>query len=116
MGVSRGRWRALLTVSLPAGAAAVLVLAGALEVWVRVSWGVAQGNPGLLSVRCDPRSATGGRLRRWFAGVPVHINSLELRDPRDYDLKKRSNTFRILVLGDSVTFGHVRYTSIPTRI
>ena len=31
---------------------------------------------------------------------------LELRDTREYDLAKRPNTFRILVLGDSVTFGH----------
>ena len=38
--------------------------------------------------------------------MPVHINSLELRDPREYELHKRPNTFRILVLGDSVTFGH----------
>jgi hypothetical protein len=38
--------------------------------------------------------------------VPVHINSLELRDPREYDLAKKPNTVRILVLGDSVTFGH----------
>jgi hypothetical protein len=38
--------------------------------------------------------------------VPVHINSLELRDPREYRLEKGPRTFRILVLGDSVTFGH----------
>jgi hypothetical protein len=42
----------------------------------------------------------------WFAGVPVHINHLGLRDPREYELAKHPNTFRILVLGDSVTFGH----------
>src|SRR5262249_18451953 len=29
-----------------------------------------------------------------------------LRDSREYDLKKAPGTFRILVLGDSVTFGH----------
>ena len=54
----------------------------------------------------------------WFAGVPVHINRLELRDPREYDLAKKPNTFRILVLGDSVTFGHgsVRtHLSVPAE-
>ena len=54
----------------------------------------------------------------WFAGVPVHINQLELRDRREYDLGKRSNTFRILVLGDSVTFGHgsVYETTYPALL
>jgi hypothetical protein len=106
MGVNRGRWRALLTVSLPAGVAAVLLLAGVLEVWVRLSWEPRKGTPGFFL----SDAARGQRLAAgydgWFAGVPVHINSLELRDPREYDLKKRPNTFRILVLGDSVTFGH----------
>jgi GDSL-like lipase/acylhydrolase family protein len=46
------------------------------------------------------------RYSGWFAGVPVHINNLGLRDTRDYQLAKGPTTFRILVLGDSVTFGH----------
>jgi lysophospholipase L1-like esterase len=36
----------------------------------------------------------------------VRINALGFRDPRDYSLAKPPGTFRILVLGDSVTFGH----------
>ena len=33
------------------------------------------------------------------------MNSLGLRDPRDYRLVKSPKTFRILVFEDSVTFG-----------
>ncbi|HET9831456.1 MAG TPA: SGNH/GDSL hydrolase family protein, partial [Vicinamibacterales bacterium] len=35
-----------------------------------------------------------------------HINNLGFRDPRDYQLAKGARTFRIVTLGDSVTFGH----------
>ena len=99
-------WRRPLIASLASALAALLVAAGALEVWVRLAWNPHKGAPGFFL--SDPRR--GQRLAAgydgWFAGVPVHINSLELRDPREYELKKRPNTFRILVLGDSVTFGH----------
>ena len=93
-------------IALPSAVIATLLGACAVEVWVRSTWDSRKGRPGFFL--SDP--VRGQRLAAgydgWFAGVPVHINSLELRDPREYDLAKRSNTFRILVLGDSVTFGH----------
>jgi lysophospholipase L1-like esterase len=101
-----GRLVKIAMLSLPALVAAALVAAAATEVYVRVTWDPLRGTPGLFLA--DP--VTGQRLAAgytgWFAGVPVRINNLGFRDPRDYDLRKRPNTFRILVLGDSVTFGH----------
>jgi len=98
--------RKLLAVSVPAALVALLLAAVAIEVWVRVTWDSRQGRPGFFL----SDAARGQRLAPgydgWFAGAPVHINSLELRDPREYSLEKGQNTFRILVLGDSVTFGH----------
>jgi GDSL-like Lipase/Acylhydrolase family len=99
-------WRKFLTISLPAALIGVLVAQAAIELWVRARWDVRRGRPGFFL--SDP--IRGQRLAAgydgWFAGVRVHINSFELRDPREYELTKRPNTFRILVLGDSVTFGH----------
>ncbi len=40
----------------------------------------------------------------FLMGVPVKINSSGLRD-RDFSLAKPKDTYRILVLGDSITFG-----------
>ena len=101
-----GRWTKLVVVSLPALLVAALVAAIAIEIVVRLRWDPRRGTPGLYSV--DP--IRGQRLTPgydgWFAGVPVHVNALGFRDTREYDLQKRPNTFRILILGDSVTFGH----------
>ena len=106
MGLNKGGSRRLLVVSLPAGIVAVLLFACGVEAWVRASWDPRKGTPGFFL----SDAARGQRLAAgydgWFAGVPVHINSLELRDRREYDLAKKPNTYRILVLGDSVTFGH----------
>jgi len=96
----------LLAVSLPAAAAACVMLAAGVEIWTRWQWNERKGIPGFFL--SDPvriqRLAPG--YRGWFAGVPVKINQLGLRDDREYRLEKSPATFRILVLGDSVTFGH----------
>jgi GDSL-like Lipase/Acylhydrolase family len=103
---SAPRIRPHIAVAAAAVCAAVLVSTVAMEAWVRATWDVRRGAPGFYV----PDPTRGQRLSEnysgWFAGVPVHINSLGLRDSREYDLAKKPNTFRILVLGDSVTFGH----------
>jgi hypothetical protein len=100
------RWRKLLTISVPACAGAALIVALGLEVWVRAAWEPRKGTPGFFLTDAARGQRLAANYTGWFAGVPVHINRLELRDPREYDLAKRPNTFRILILGDSVTFGH----------
>src|SRR5262249_37828642 len=105
-GCEMSGWRKLLTVSVPAALIAIVVAQTAIELWVRARWGPRRRRPGFFL--SDPVRGPGlaANYDGWFAGVPVHTNSLELRDPREYSLEKRPNTFRILVLGDSVTFGH----------
>jgi predicted small integral membrane protein len=99
-------WRKFVAISLPAMFAALLVLLAGLELWTRARWNPRMGRPGFfLSDAMRGQRLAAGYVG-WFAGVPVQINSLELRDSREYQLAKRPNTFRILVLGDSVTFGH----------
>ena len=103
MGVSRGRKLLFAAVALIASAGACMIL---IELWVRIRWDDKQGQPGffLTDARRGQRLSPG--YDGWFAGVPVRINSLGFRDRREYSLEKPPNTFRILVLGDSVTFGH----------
>ena len=95
-----------LVISVPAAVLALAALLVGVEVWTRLTWNPLNGTPGVFL--SDPvriqRLAPG--YSGWFAGVPVKINRLELRDDREYDLVKGPTTFRILVLGDSVTFGH----------
>jgi hypothetical protein len=98
--------RKLLTVTLPALAAAALLLGVGVEAWVRLRWDERRGTPGFYAADAVRGQRLTAGYRGWFAGVPVYVNNLGLRADRDYRLDKRSNTFRILVLGDSVTFGH----------
>jgi hypothetical protein len=95
----------IAAVMLSAAAVSVLFLAG-IEVWVRAAADHRKGTPGFFlsdPVRVERLSPN---YSGWFAGVPVHVNGLGLRDTREYDLGKSPNTIRVLVLGDSVTFGH----------
>jgi GDSL-like Lipase/Acylhydrolase family len=100
------RARRLALAAAAAAAGLVIGLIG-VEAWVRLTWDVHRGTPGFYV----PDATRGQRLSEdysgWFAGVPVRINRLGLRDPREYDPDvKQPNTFRILLLGDSVCFGH----------
>jgi hypothetical protein len=98
--------RKFLTISLPAVVVALIVMAGVLEVAIRATWDEKKGRPGFF-ISSDTRlEKLAPNYSGWYAGVPVRINNLGFRDSRDYDLAKQPHTFRILVLGDSVTFGH----------
>jgi hypothetical protein len=85
---------------------ALVIGAAAVEAWVRITWNPRRGSPGLYLLDPVRRQRLAPNYRGWFAGVRLEMNSLELRDPREYSLEKPKGTFRILVLGDSVTFGH----------
>jgi len=106
MGVKGGALRKLFTVTLPVCVVASLVFATAVEVWVRATWNPKRGTPGLFLTDAVRGQRFAANYDGWFAGVPVHINNLGFRDPRDYALAKGPETFRIVFLGDSVTFGH----------
>jgi hypothetical protein len=100
------RLKKLLTIALPAGLVAALMAMLAIELWVRLAWDQSRGTPGFFLTDAVRGQRLAPGYDGWFAGVPVHINALGFRDRRDYALDKPPNTFRILVLGDSVTFGH----------
>jgi hypothetical protein len=98
--------RKLFTITTPALIAALLALGLGVEAWVRWRWDPTKGSPGFFEADPMRRQRLAANYTGWFAGVPVHVNSLGFRDSRDYALLKGPTTFRILVLGDSVTFGH----------
>jgi hypothetical protein len=99
-------WRVRALAVILGAIVATAVAMVAVEAWVRWQWDPTRGTPGfyLSDPLLGQRLAPG--YRGWFAGTPVRINSLGFRDERDYSLEKAPNTFRILILGDSVTFGH----------
>jgi hypothetical protein len=98
--------RKILTITVPAALITLVAIAAGLEAWARWSWDSRKGTPGFFESDATRRQRLASNYTGWFAGVPVHINSLGFRDDREYSLDKGPNTFRIIVLGDSVTFGH----------
>jgi hypothetical protein len=102
----RPAFRKLLILGLPAAVVATVFAMAAVEMWVRVQWDDRQGTPGFYITDASLGTRLSPGYDGWFAGVPVRINSLGFRDNREYRLEKAPGTFRILVLGDSVTFGH----------
>jgi len=98
--------RKLVLITVPSIVVAAAVAMTAVEVWVRWRWDDRRGTPGFYISDPELGQRLAPNYDGWFAGVPVHINALGFRDTRDYALAKSANTFRILVLGDSVTFGH----------
>ena len=98
--------RKLVFVTAPALIIGVIVSMVVVEAWVRWRWDERRGVPGFYISDPELGQRLAPNYDGWFAGVPVRINSLGFRDSRDYSLDKPPNTFRILVFGDSVTFGH----------
>ena len=98
--------RKIFLVAAPAGVFAALLAVVAVEVWVRWSWDERRGRPGFYVSDAVLGQRLAPNYDGWFAGVPVKINALGFRDDRDYGIEKPAGGFRILVLGDSVTFGH----------
>jgi hypothetical protein len=96
----------LLFVTAPAVIAAMCLAAISFEVWVRIGWDASRGTPGLFVSDPVRGETLAPDYSGWFAGVPVRFNRLGFRDTREYALAKPPAGFRILVLGDSVTFGH----------
>jgi hypothetical protein len=104
--LTRTPLRKFILIALPATLAAMLVAALGIEIWVRLSWDESRGRPGFFISDAVLGQRLAANYDGWFAGVPADTNALGFRDPRSYSLDKGRNTFRILVLGDSVTFGH----------
>ncbi|HYU78697.1 MAG TPA: GDSL-type esterase/lipase family protein [Vicinamibacterales bacterium] len=103
----------LVAITVPSILLSGFVAAIAIEIWVRSAWNPRKGSPGLFVSDAARGQRLAPNYDGWFAGVPTHINNLGFRDDRDYALEKGLNTFRILVLGDSVTFGHGAIHTYP---
>ena len=103
----------LLTITIPAFVVATLVVAAGVEVWVRIRWNPKNGQPGLFLSDAVRGQRLAANYDGWFAGVPLHINNLGFRDPRDYSLARRPNTFRCV--SGFMYISVLRHTSRSTR-
>jgi len=83
-----------------------IVILFVLELFTRLTWDKKQGVPGLVLTHPVRIEVLAPNYKGYYAGQPLKINNLGFRDNQDYSFEKGNNTFRIIVLGDSVTFGH----------
>ena len=75
------------------------------EVTARVLWPTTWGVPGFVVPDPQRFYVLAKNYKGWWQDQPVQTNNFRMRDNRDYKVEKEANTFRILLLGDSVTFG-----------
>jgi len=108
--------RKIFFIAIPAAFVALLLMAVGVEAWVRMSWDDRRGTPGFLVSHPTRGQRLGINYDGWFAGVPVKTNALGFRSTRADVLEKDPNTFRILLLGDSVTFGHGAVHDYPSLL
>ena len=76
------------------------------EIIARLLWPTSWGVPAFAVPDPQRFYVLAKNYEGWWSGQPVKTNNFAMRDDRDYKIEKDENTFRILVLGDSVTFGN----------
>lgn len=106
----------IFLIAVPAAIVALLLLALGVEAWVRIAWDDRRGTPGFLVSHPTRGQRLGINYDGWFAGVPATTNALGFRSTRADTEQKGPNTFRILLLGDSVTFGHGAVHDYPSLL
>jgi len=92
----------LLLLTFPA----ILISFLFLEVFARITWPEKRGTPGFRIQHSTRGYSLRPNYSGYYAGQPANINNLGFRDDKDYAIEKGPNVFRILVLGDSVTYGY----------
>ena len=75
------------------------------EITARVLWPTTWGVPAFAVPDPQRFYVLAKNYKGWWQDQPVQTNNFRMRDNRDYKVEKEANTFRILLLGDSVTFG-----------
>ena len=77
------------------------------EIYLRLTWDTKiNGVPGMSLPHFTRVEVFKPNYNGWFAGQELKINNLGFRDNEDFEIKKNHNTYRILFLGNSITFGH----------
>lgn len=91
----------LLLLTLPS----LIIAVVCLEIFVRLTWDDKQGVPGMRIEHPTRHVVFTPNYTGYFLNLPLRINNLGFRDDKDYEIEKSDKVFRIMVLGDSVTFG-----------